>query len=736
MALAAPRICCLDLDTFFVSVERLLDPRLVGRPVVVGGLPGQRGVVTAASYEVRAFGVRSGMSLTKAAKLAPHAVFLPTRHGVYGEYAAKVRRLAESYTPVSQVASIDEMFLDFSGCERLYAMPGDPSPDATIERVVRKLTDEIQAQVGLPSSAGIATSRSVAKVASGLAKPRGVLMVPAGTERAFLGPLPVRKFPGIGPVAEQKLVALGLTTLADVQSAPLALLERVFGAWAGSLVCACRGEGAHELGRERPAFQEHDPSGSAVGTISNERTFREDVTDPASIDSVLCALCERVCFRARKRGVKARTVSLKLRYADFQTLQRSRTITPTSSELELYPVIRDLFERARTRRTAIRLLRVRSRSLSRSQRSRRDELSPIARSENANACESSRFRSARRDSLSDSQRPATDAGGVRRVRGHGAIRSMGKPYLAAPSSTTRASSGRRTTKTSFARISRSSGEDARRCSWTAPIIASTDAMGRGHRCRLRGMGTDGWGHERARVDAELHALTVTAKNVSNLAASVQARLQNHARTTKRPFQELLQYYAMERFLYRLSTTPHSKRFVLKGALMLHVWKAPLARATKDLDFLGRIDNSLENLERVVREICTADVEPDGMVFDPATVKTERIKEDADYEGVRVRFVGLLGKARVTMQIDVGFGDVVTPGALDITYPALLDFPAPALSGYPRETVVAEKFQAMVYLRTLCANAVPVARDATQHANRQETRAEKATAPRIAPRGRC
>ena len=193
---------------------------------------------------------------------------------------------------------------------------------------------------------------------------------------------------------------------------------------------------------------------------------------------------------------------------------------------------------------------------------------------------------------------------------------------------------------------------------------------------------------------------MTVKNVSNLAASVQVRLQNHARASKRPFQELLQYYAMERFLYRLSMTSHRARFVLKGALMLHVWDAPLARATKDLDFLGRLDNSLENLERVVREVCTADVEPDGMVFDAATVKTERIKEDADYEGVRVRFVGLLGRARVAMQIDVGFGDVVTPGAVDITYPALLHFPAPALSGYPRETVVAEKFQAMVYLRTL------------------------------------
>src|SRR6201991_1981806 len=125
MALAAARLCCLDLDTFFVSVERLLDPSLVGKPVVVGGRPGQRGVVTAASYEVRALGVRSGMSLTKAYELAPNAIYLPTRHGVYGDYAERVRKIAESYTPVSQVASIDEMFLDFSGCESLYHAAGD-----------------------------------------------------------------------------------------------------------------------------------------------------------------------------------------------------------------------------------------------------------------------------------------------------------------------------------------------------------------------------------------------------------------------------------------------------------------------------------------------------------------------------------------------------------------------------------------------------------------------------------
>jgi DNA polymerase-4 len=358
MALAAPRICCLDLDTFFVSVERLHDPSLIGKPVVVGGLPGQRGVVTCASYEVRTLGVRSGMSLTRAFELAPKAVYLPTRHGVYGDYAARVRRIAESYTPASQVASIDEMFLDFSGCERLYEIATDRGPDLTIERVVRRLTDEIQACVGLPSSAGIATTRSVAKVASGLAKPRGVVLVPAGAEADFLGPLPVRKFPGIGPVGEAKLQAIGVTTLADVAAAQLPVLRKVFGAWAESIQNGCRGLGAHELGRERPAFQEYDPDGGAIGTLSNERTFREDVRDPASILAMLCSLCERVCWRARKRGVKAKTVTLKLRYADFQTLSRSRSITPTCSELELYPVVRDLFYRARTRRIAIRLLGV------------------------------------------------------------------------------------------------------------------------------------------------------------------------------------------------------------------------------------------------------------------------------------------------------------------------------------------------------------------------------------------
>lgn len=188
--------------------------------------------------------------------------------------------------------------------------------------------------------------------------------------------------------------------------------------------------------------------------------------------------------------------------------------------------------------------------------------------------------------------------------------------------------------------------------------------------------------------------------IKNLPASVHGRLMNRARATNRPFQEILQYYAMERFLYRLSRSPHSARFVLKGALMLYVWDTTLARATKDVDFLGQLDNSLDNLARVVREVCVIEVEPDGMAFDAATVVAERIKEDADYEGVRIGFTGHLGKAKSTMQLDAGFGDVVTPASQAITYPTLLDFPAAQLAGYPRETVIAEKFQAMVYLGKL------------------------------------
>jgi DNA polymerase-4 len=354
--LPLPRICCLDLDTFFVSVERVLDPSLEDKPVVVGGRPGSRGVVTAASYEVRRLGVKSGMSLVEAGRLAPDAIYLPTRGDTYGDYAERVREIARRYSPTVVVASIDEMFLDLSGCERLHGRRDGEQGDAAIERAVLALTASIADELGLPASAGLATSLVMAKVASSLAKPRGVMLVPAGVERAVLAPLPVRSFPGIGPVAERKLHEAGYTTLGAIASAPARELEAIFGAWTRSILRGVTGQGSGALGRERPAFAEHDPEGETAGSISNERTFREDVSDPASIESVLCGLCERVCWRARQRRIKARTVTLKLRYSDFHTLTRSRTVAPTSSELELYPVIKEMLVAARTRSLPVRLL--------------------------------------------------------------------------------------------------------------------------------------------------------------------------------------------------------------------------------------------------------------------------------------------------------------------------------------------------------------------------------------------
>lgn len=351
-------IACVDLDTFFVSVERREDPSLIGKAVVVGGKPNQRGVVSAASYEVRELGVRSGMSLRDAGRLAPHAIFLPVRHGVYGEVSARVRTIVDRYSPAVQAASIDEFYVDFAGCERLYRSSQDADDEATVLRIVRELTAAIRDELDLPASAGIGSSRAVSKIACRFAKPEGVRLVPAGTEVDFLEPLPVRALPGIGPVAEERLRKKGFRTLGQLQRAGDDQLRRCFGDRAARIRATLLGELSDGLKRDRPAFREQDLDGETVGSISNERTFREDVRDEQSHRSMLAALVERVCWRARKRGVVARTVTLKLRYADFETLTRARTLPPTCTEREILPVIMELYTAARTRGTPLRLLGV------------------------------------------------------------------------------------------------------------------------------------------------------------------------------------------------------------------------------------------------------------------------------------------------------------------------------------------------------------------------------------------
>lgn len=186
----------------------------------------------------------------------------------------------------------------------------------------------------------------------------------------------------------------------------------------------------------------------------------------------------------------------------------------------------------------------------------------------------------------------------------------------------------------------------------------------------------------------------------DVGASVRQRLLNQSRAQDRPFQELLQYFAMERFLYRLAKSPFSDRFVLKGALLLTAWRAPLSRPTMDIDLAGRTGNELDHIAELVRTVCDVAVEPDGIEFNRASIEVSRIKEDADYEGVRVRFHATLAKARIPMQIDIGFGDVIVPAPTEVEYPTLLEFPAPVLLAYPKETVIAEKLEALTKLGLL------------------------------------
>ncbi len=187
------------------------------------------------------------------------------------------------------------------------------------------------------------------------------------------------------------------------------------------------------------------------------------------------------------------------------------------------------------------------------------------------------------------------------------------------------------------------------------------------------------------------------KDIKNLQASVKDRLLNIAKETNCPFLEILQHYGMERFLYRFSCSKYKDKFILKGALMFTVWQISERRTTLDIDFLANYDNQVVTIEKVIKDICNVSVIPDGLIFDAETVKGQRIKEEMEYEGVRVKFIGLLGRSRIPMQIDVGFGDIIYPSPKAIDYPVILDFPKPLLKGYPPESVVSEKFEAMIKL---------------------------------------
>jgi DNA polymerase-4 len=336
------------MDAFFVSVEELYDPALKGKPVVVGGQHNQRGVVSAASYAARKFGVHSAMPLRTAYKLCPQAIFVDGHRERYIEYSEKVFAVLQQFSPQVEMASIDEAYLDVTGTERLHGPP---------LRAAHRLHQAVSSATNLNCSIGAASSRLVAKVASDQAKPNGVLWIMPGQEAEFLGPLDVRKIPGVGKVTEANLLACGIRKVRDLASLDDAFLEERFGKWGLALAGKARGLDAGGW------FDTEVGEGGDPKSVSHEHTFDVDTPDPAALDAMLVRLSEMVARRLRDHKLWARTIQIKLRYSDFSTFTRARTLDrATQIDAELADAARLLFHKAWTGKP-IRLLGVYAQSL-------------------------------------------------------------------------------------------------------------------------------------------------------------------------------------------------------------------------------------------------------------------------------------------------------------------------------------------------------------------------------------
>jgi DNA polymerase-4 len=341
----------VDMDAFFVSVEELYDPSLKGRPVVVGGRADQRGVVAAASYAARKFGVHSGMPLREAGRLCPQAVFLEGHPERYRESSSAARRVFLQFTPAVEMASIDEAYLDMTGTTRLHG-PALKAADLLHQTMKR--------ETGLNCSVGIACARVVAKVASDQAKPNGVLQVLPGMEASFLAPLDVRRLPGVGKVTEARLHELGVHSLGDLARLNEATVGHSIGDGLASLIEKAQGRDAGGW------YDEDVGEGGEPKSISHEHTFNRDQRDPAALASMLARLTEMVCRRLREHQLHARKVQIKLRYSDFTTLTRGRTLErATQLDAEVLEMVRGLFDAHWQKGRAVRLLGVQTSALER-----------------------------------------------------------------------------------------------------------------------------------------------------------------------------------------------------------------------------------------------------------------------------------------------------------------------------------------------------------------------------------
>jgi len=344
MTLHPKTIFHVDMDAFFVSVEELYDPSLMGKAVVVGGRPNERGVVSAASYEARKFGVHSAMPLRTAAKLCPHALFLEGHPDRYRECSEKVYEVLKSFSPQVEMASIDEAYVDMTGTERLHGPP---------LRAAESLHQKMRADTHLNCSIGIGVTRLIAKVSSAKAKPNGVLWVLPGQEAKFLAPLEVRDIPGVGKVTEQNLNSLGIRRVGDLSRLDDDFLEERFGKWGLALAGKARGEDAGGWFDSEIGADTHPKS------ISHEHTYNQDTANLEQLESTLMRLSELVGRRLRENRLYARTIQLKLRYKDFTTITRAHTLpVPTQLDTEIFAQVRLLFRKNWNQGRQVRLLGV------------------------------------------------------------------------------------------------------------------------------------------------------------------------------------------------------------------------------------------------------------------------------------------------------------------------------------------------------------------------------------------
>ena len=346
---ALPRtVFHVDMDAFFVSVEELFDPTLKGKPVVVGGQRDERGVVSAASYEARKFGVHSAMPLRTAAKLCPQAIFVNGHPDRYRECSEKAHKVLTSFSPQVEMVSIDEAYLDMTGTERLHGPP---------LLAAHKLHHRMKAETQLNCSIGIGASRLIAKVCSGKAKPNGVLFILAGRESKFLAPLDVRDIPGVGKVTEQKLHSLGIRKVGDLSKFDDGDLEQKFGKWGVALAGKARGEDAGAW------FEGEIGADEGAKSISHEHTYDQDTANVAQLEATLMRLCEMVARRLREHHLRARTLQLKLRYKDFTTITRAHSLeSPTQLDNEIFKQIYRLFHANWRKGAEVRLLGVQASS--------------------------------------------------------------------------------------------------------------------------------------------------------------------------------------------------------------------------------------------------------------------------------------------------------------------------------------------------------------------------------------